>query len=167
MCCASLEAGADWATLLCPTPVIQAMRKTPESNRAFVINATARLICRASTAHDLISPTRKRWKNFESQGALSPGHSSDVISTSIAVRAPLVPTRSPILIQDAGQKLTREGLPNRGNLLRRALPDHIAPAIAAFRSKIDLPVRGLNYFQIVFDEQDGTSCFYQTPKRRE
>src|SRR5262245_41299301 len=147
MCCGLLEAGVDWATLPCPTPIVQAMT--------------------APNPQCLISPTHKRRGNFENQRAPSRRHSSDVTSSWLAIAVPLVSTRSPALIRHAREKLTSAGLRNRGNRLGRALPDYIPPAIAAFRSKIDDPVCGLDHFQIVFDEQDGTSCFNKTPKGRE
>ena len=41
-------------------------------------------------------------------------------------------------------------------------PDHLAATIAALGTKIDHPVRRLDYFQIVLDDYDRAPCLYQT-----
>src|SRR5215469_538331 len=109
---------------------MQAMTRTPESNRAFLTNATAWLIGRAPMGQSLVSPARKRSENFASQRIPWKRHSSAVTATAIAVAPPLVPTRLLVFMQNARQELTSVRLRNRGNLLGRALSDYVAPAVA-------------------------------------
>ena len=88
-------------------------------------------------------------------------------SAAIASLRAAIRTGSAIAVEHTRQIFSCIRTCDLGDRFRRPGPDDLAAAAAAFRSEIDDPIRGLDDFEIVLDDDDRAPCINQTAESRQ
>src|ERR1700746_831528 len=92
------------------------------------------------------------------------------IQASSAANASLraaIGTRCTIAVENTRQIFSGIGTCQLRDCLGRPRPHDLAPAASAFWPEIDHPISGLNYFQIVLDNNNRAPCINETAERRQ